>query len=155
MSYYTLPKEKINKLLRKEAIMTLLAVIFNFVIMGIFIYFIMVADYHDNITNETISADKVDFRTRLPMLAFCLIFVIVGGTFLVKAVKYFVKYPRLLETNPEAFVEHFRFYRRDGDHQYTVHLTQPDLPSSVPGGPRNQITYLILKWEEEQNKFKI
>ena len=152
MNYHTLPKEKISKLLRKEGISNLIAVVVDFVIMGIMIYAIMVGSYRDNITHEVISAENVDFSDKLPMLAFCSLFIIVGGIFLVQAVNYFVKWPRLLENDPEAFVEHFRFYRRNNDHRYTVHLTQPDLPSNVSSGPRNKITYLILKWEEEQRR---
>lgn len=152
MNYYTLPKEKINKLLRKEGVSNLIAVIIDFVIMGIMIYGILVGSYIDNITHEVISADNVDFSDKLPMLAFCSLFILVGVVFLIQAVNYFVKWPRLLENNPEAFVEHFRFYRRDSERRYTVHLTQPDLPSYAPSGPRNKITYLILKWEEEQRQ---
>ena len=155
MNYYTLPKEKINKLLKKEGMLTLVAVIIEFIIIGIVIYALFHASYYDSSTNETIPADRVRFSDIFPMLAFISLFVIVGLLFLKRAIDYFVKWPRVLENNPEAFVEHFRFYRRDSDYQYTVHLTQQDLPSSVPGGPRNQITYLILKWEEEQSKFKI
>ena len=152
MNYYTLPKEKINKLLKKEGMHTLVIVIIEFVIIGIVIYALFHASYYDSVTNETIPADRVRFSDIFPMLAFISLFVIAGLLFLKRAIDYFIKWPKVLENNPEAFVEHFRFYRRDGNHRYSVHLTQQDLPSFVQGGPRNQITYLVLKWEEEQKR---
>ena len=157
MNYYTLPKDKIHKLLRNYGIRQLImSIIWCASIIGICVI-ISKADYVTS-DGEVIEASRVSFSEIYPIYLFFMIFLLVGLGLLVNAFMYLFKYPNLLDTNPEKFISKFRVpkgSRRDYERDvYVFENVSSKFHFRVD--QRNLISYLILKWEEEeQNKFKI